>query len=70
MKPLPIGIQTFRDLIEGNYLYIDKTRSIYGLIKNSKGAYFLPRPRRFGKSLTLSTLEQIFLGNRDLFQGL
>ena len=70
MKPLPIGIQTFRDLIEGNYLYIDKTRSIYGLIKNSKGAYFLSRPRRFGKSLTLSTLEQIFLGNRDLFQGL
>ncbi len=70
MKPLPIGIQTFLDLIEGNYLYIDKTRNIFNLIKNSKGAYFLSRPRRFGKSLTLSTLEQIFLGNRELFQGL
>lgn len=70
MKPLPIGIQTFRDLIEGNYLYIDKTEKIYRLIKNSKGAYFLSRPRRFGKSLTLSTLEEIFLGNRELFQGL
>ena len=70
MKPLPIGIQTFRDLIEGNYLYIDKTRNIYELIKNTKGAYFLSRPRRFGKSLTLSTLEEIFLGNKELFQGL
>jgi len=70
MKPLPIGIQTFRDLIEGNYLYIDKTRRIYELIKNTKGAYFLSRPRRFGKSLTLSTLEEIFKGNKELFQGL
>ncbi len=70
MKPLPIGIQTFRDLIDGNYLYIDKTRNIYELIKNTKGAYFLSRPRRFGKSLTLSTLEEIFLGNKELFHGL
>ena len=70
MKPLPIGIQTFRDLIDGNYLYIDKTSNIYELIKNTKGAYFLSRPRRFGKSLTLSTLEEIFLGNKELFQGL
>ena len=70
MKPLPIGIQTFRDLIEGNYLYIDKTRNIYDLIKNTKGAYFLSRPRRFGKSLMLSTLEEIFLGSKELFQGL
>ncbi|MBK9500919.1 MAG: ATP-binding protein [Leptospiraceae bacterium] len=70
MKPLPIGIQTFRKLIEGNYLYIDKTQNIYQMIKNPAGAYFLSRPRRFGKSLTLSTLEEIFLGNKELFQGL
>lgn len=70
MKPLPIGIQTFRKLIEGNYLYIDKTEHIYQMIKNPAGAYFLSRPRRFGKSLTLSTLKEIFLGNKELFQGL
>ncbi|HNI99584.1 MAG TPA: AAA family ATPase, partial [Leptospiraceae bacterium] len=70
MKPLPIGIQTFRKIIDGNYLYIDKTRHIYQMIKNPSGAYFLSRPRRFGKSLTLSTLEEIFLGNRELFRGL
>ncbi|HNO25781.1 MAG TPA: AAA family ATPase, partial [Leptospiraceae bacterium] len=70
MKPLPIGIQTFRKIIDGNYLYIDKTRQIYQMIKNPSGAYFLSRPRRFGKSLTLSTLEEIFLGNRELFWGL
>ena len=70
MKPLPIGIQTFKDLIEGGYLYIDKTQWIYQLVKNSKGTYFLSRPRRFGKSLLLSTLEEIFLGNKELFKGL
>ena len=70
MKPLPIGIQTFKDLIEGGYLYIDKTQWIYQLVKNSKGIYFLSRPRRFGKSLLLSTLEEIFLGNKELFKGL
>ena len=70
MKPLPIGIQTFQKLTEGNYLYIDKTQHIYQMIKNPSGAYFLSRPRRFGKSLTLSTLEEIFLGNKELFQGL
>ncbi|MBP7284153.1 MAG: ATP-binding protein [Leptospiraceae bacterium] len=70
MKPLPIGIQTFQKLTEGNYLYIDKTQHIYQMIKNPSGAYFLSRPRRFGKSLTLSTLEEIFLGNKELFKGL
>ncbi len=69
-KPLPIGIQTFRSLIEGQYLYVDKTPLIYELIRNPKGAYFLSRPRRFGKSLLISTLEEIFLGNRALFQEL
>ncbi|HNN03627.1 MAG TPA: AAA family ATPase [Leptospiraceae bacterium] len=70
MQPLPIGIQTFRDLREGNFLYVDKTKQIYPLIEHSKGAYFLSRPRRFGKSLTLSVLDEIFSGNRELFKGL
>ena len=70
MKPLPIGIQTFKDLREGNFLYVDKTKQLYPLIEESKGAYFLSRPRRFGKSLTLSVLDEIFSGNKDLFKGL
>lgn len=70
LKPLPVGFQTFRDLINGGFLYVDKTRLIYELIRNPKGVYFLARPRRFGKSLLVSTLEEIFLGNRDFFQGL
>ena len=70
MQPLSIGIQTFRKMIEGNYLYVDKTQSIYNLVKNPAGAYFLSRPRRFGKSLLISTLEELFRGNRELFKGL
>ena len=70
MQPLPIGIQTFKDLQEGNYLYVDKTKQLYPLIENSSGAYFLSRPRRFGKSLTLSVLDEIFSDNKDLFKGL
>jgi hypothetical protein len=69
-KPLPIGVQTFRKIIEGSYLYVDKTRWIYDLIRNPSGVYFLARPRRFGKSLLISTLEEIFRGNRELFRGL
>jgi hypothetical protein len=70
MKPLPIGVQTFADFKRGNYLYVDKTKIIYELIKNTKGVYFLSRPRRFGKSLLLSILSEIFQGNKELFQGL
>jgi len=70
MKDLPIGIQTFQDLIEGNFLYIDKTEYIYQMVRPAKGVYFLSRPRRFGKSLLLSTLEAIFKGKKELFQGL
>jgi len=70
LKPLPIGIQTFRKIVEGGYLYVDKTPLIYNLIRNASGVYFLSRPRRFGKSLLISTLEEIFLGNKELFQGL
>ncbi|GAB4156997.1 MAG: ATP-binding protein [Candidatus Promineifilaceae bacterium] len=70
LKPLPIGIQTFRDIIHGGFLYVDKTRWIYELIRYPKGVYFLARPRRFGKSLLISTLDEIFQGQRELFRGL
>ncbi len=69
-KPLPIGIQTFKDIIAGGFLYVDKTRWIYDLIRPAKGVYFLSRPRRFGKSLLISTLAEIFQGKRELFRGL
>lgn len=69
MKKLPIGIQTFRDLREEGYVYVDKTAHIAKLINEGK-YYFISRPRRFGKSLLLSTLKEIFLGNRELFKGL
>lgn len=69
-KPLPVGIQTFRDIIEGGFLYVDKTRWFYELVRYPKGVYFLARPRRFGKSLLISTLKEVFEGNRELFQGL
>jgi len=69
MKKLPIGIQTFSEIIEEDYLYIDKTEIIYRLITSGK-VYFLSRPRRFGKSLLISTLDAIFKGKKELFQGL
>ncbi|MDE6562241.1 MAG: ATP-binding protein [Muribaculaceae bacterium] len=65
----PIGIQTFSEIIEDGYIYIDKTRYIKKL-KDSGKFYFLSRPRRFGKSLLLSTMEAYFEGKRDLFKGL
>jgi hypothetical protein len=64
----PIGIQTFSDLRNDGYVYIDKTQYIYQLLQGKY--YFLSRPRRFGKSLLLSTLSSIFSGRKDLFQGL
>jgi hypothetical protein len=66
---LPIGIQTFSDIREQGYLYVDKTREIHRLISNGK-VFFLSRPRRFGKSLLISTLEAIFKGEKALFEGL
>ena len=66
---LPIGIQDFEKLRTGGYLYIDKTDHIYRLV--SEGSYyFLSRPRRFGKSLLITTLKALFLGKRELFKGL
>lgn len=68
-KILPIGIQAFRKIKANNCLYVDKTEIAYNLIKNGE-YYFLARPRRFGKSLFLSTLAEIFKGSRELFAGL
>jgi len=69
MKKLPLGIQTFREIINSNYLYVDKTEYIYNLINEGK-YYFISRPRRFGKSLLISTLKEIFSGNKELFKDL
>ena len=69
LRKLPIGIQDFEDLRTNGYVYVDKTAHIYNLAHNGK-PYFLSRPRRFGKSLLLSTLEAYFLGKKDLFKGL
>ena len=68
MKKLPIGIQSFSKMIEGGFVYLDKTELIYKLA-NTEACYFLSRPRRFGKSLTLSTLHEYFNGRKDLFVG-
>lgn len=59
MKPLSTSTYNFPDLIAGGYLYVDKTAQIYEWVKEYKGQYFLSRPRRFGKSLLVSTLVQI-----------
>lgn len=68
-KLYPIGIQNFESLRKDGYLYVDKTALIYQLAKRGR-YYFLSRPRRFGKSLLISTLEAYFQGKRELFQGL
>lgn len=71
MKKLPVGIQSFDRLIEDDFLYVDKTKLIYDLVSGKKGYnYFLSRPRRFGKSLLISTLKELFLGNKNSFEGL
>lgn len=69
MGRLPIGIQSFEKLIEGGFVYADKTSYIWNLV-NRGSVYFLSRPRRFGKSLFLSTLQAYFEGKKDLFKGL
>ncbi len=69
LKKLPIGIQTFSDIRKDNYVYVDKTDIAYNLIESYRYA-FLARPRRFGKSLFLDTLRNIFEAKKELFQGL
>ena len=65
----PIGIQDFESIINGGYTYVDKTALIYRLVTEGK-IYFLSRPRRFGKSLLVSTLKAYFRGKKELFNGL
>ena len=69
LRKLPIGIQSFEFLRSEGYLYVDKTELVYRLVTKGK-PYFLSRPRRFGKSLLLSTLEAYFKGKKELFEGL
>ncbi|MDR2042072.1 MAG: ATP-binding protein [Tannerella sp.] len=69
MKNLPIGIQSFEDIRSNHYLYVDKTPYLYRIATTGK-VYFLSRPRRFGKSLTISALDALFTGREDLFRGL
>ncbi len=69
MKKLPIGLNSLEKIIKGNYIYVDKTEKLYELLEAGQ-YFFLSRPRRFGKTLTVDTLKHIFEGNKDLFKGL
>ncbi|MDR3124328.1 MAG: AAA family ATPase, partial [Endomicrobium sp.] len=69
MKRLPIGTQSFEVLRRSGNIYVDKTEHIYNLISNGR-IYFLSRPRRFGKSLLISTLKELFRGKKEIFEGL
>lgn len=66
---LPVGLQSFKKVREGHFMYIDKTKIIHRLTR-SGNYFFLSRPRRFGKSLTVNTLESLFKGEKQYFQGL
>ena len=70
LKLCPVGIQTFENIIEEGYLYIDKTEYVYNLAHGAPKSFFLSRPRRFGKSLLTSTLKSYFEGKKELFKGL
>ena len=71
MKPINTSYYDFEKLVTGGFVYVDKTAQIYELAKpTADGLYYLPRPRRFGKSLMISTLKALFLGRRELFKGL
>ena len=65
MMKYPIGVQSFERIIKEGYVYVDKTEMIYKLIKGGS-IYFLSRPRRFGKSLLMSTIENYFMGRKEL----
>ena len=69
LRKLPTGIQDFEEIRTGEYIYIDKTMYIHRLVTQGK-PYFLSRPRRFGKSLLLSTMKAYFEGKRKLFEWL
>ncbi|MDR3171713.1 MAG: AAA family ATPase, partial [Treponema sp.] len=67
MKKLPIGMQDFRQIINKNFVYVDKTRYLFEMLDNGK-FYFMSRPRRFGKTLTVSTLAYLLKGEKELFK--
>ena len=69
-RRLPVGIQSFEKIREGGYLYVDKTDIIWQLVNREKTYNYLSRPRRFGKSVLVDTLEAYFLGKKELFEGL
>ena len=70
IRKYPVGIQTFSKIREGNFVYIDKTKYIVEMLKNGSQYVFLSRPRRFGKSLFVSTLHAYYEGRKELFDGL
>lgn len=69
LRKFPIGVQSFKKIRDNHFLYVDKTALVYELA-NSGSSYFLSRPRRFGKSLLISTIEAYFKGQKELFEGL
>lgn len=70
LKKLPVGkFRSFKEIREDNYIYVDETQHILNMIETGK-IYFLSRPRRFGKSLLISTIESLFKGYEELFKGL
>jgi hypothetical protein len=69
-QKLPVDVQSFKVMREENYKYVDKTHLVYQLAHGSARNFFLSRPRRFGKSLLISTIEEYFKGNHELFRGL
>jgi len=69
IRKYPIGLQSFRKIREGGYVYVDKTEIIHRMVTTGS-YYFLSRPRRFGKSLLMDTIEELFKGSRELFDGL
>ena len=70
LKPYPVGIQTFSEIINDNLLYVDKTEYIYRMTHSGRYSFFLNRPHRFGKSLLISTFKSYFEGKKELFKGL
>lgn len=70
LKLYPVGIQTFEEIITRNLLYVDKTEYVYRMTHSGGKHFFLSRPRRFGKSLLVSTFKSYFQGKKELFKGL
>src|SRR5215469_11019957 len=70
MKKLPTGLQEFEHIRRGDALYVDKTGMIYDIVSDVRKQFFVSRPRRFGKTLMCWTLNALFSGKRELFEGL